>query len=252
MKIVVVSDIHANLAAIKAFPEERYDQLWCLGDIVNYGPQPQEAIRWIKTYAQAAVRGNHDHAVAFAVVPECSVAWLSLASVTRLYTQRVCSPADIDFLRELPLRKEVVLGGAKFQLTHGCPSDPLFGYLPENSDQWPREVERANADFLFVGHMHTPFIRRIDGCTIVNPGSLGQPKTGRQLACYAVWEDGRVELKEYAYPVEDTVTEIRQMGIPQRDQEALVASLRNGCTTAPHPGLRSSSVETINNVARSL
>lgn len=252
MKVVVVSDIHANLAAIEALPEEHYDQLWCLGDIVNYGPQPREAIHWVRANAHAAVRGNHDHAVAFGVTPECSVAWQSLASVTRFYTQRVCAPADIDFLRELPLRKEVVLAGTKFQLMHGCPSDPLFGYLPEDSAQWPREIERIDADFLFVGHMHIPFIRRIGNCTVVNPGSLGQPKTGRQAACYATWEDGRVELKEYTYAVEDTVAEICQMDIPQRDQQALIASLRIGCTSAPHPGVRASSVETLNNLARSL
>jgi protein phosphatase len=233
MKIVIVSDIHANFAAIRSLPEEHYDQLWCLGDIVDFGPRPHEAIRWVKNNATASIRGNHDQAVAFSVVPECSTEWLGLASVTRLFTQRICSSEDIKFLRGLPLRKATVLAGTRFQLVHGCPSDPLFGYLPENSEEWQREVKRIDADFLFAGNMHTPFVRRVGGCTIVNPGSVGQPKTGRPFACYATWEDGHVELKEYPYPVEETVAEINRMPIPKRDQEVLIASLINGYSAAP-------------------
>lgn len=256
MKIVVVSDIHSNLAAIKALPEERYDQLWCLGDIVNYGPQPHEAIRWVESHADVAIRGNHDHAVAFDVTPECSRPWLSLAAVTRHYTQRLCTPNDISYLRQLPLRREVVVEDTRFQLVHGSPSDPLFGYLPEDSEEWAREVERIHADFLFVGHMHTPFIRRIGGCTIVNPGSVGQPKTGRFLACYATWEDGDVELKEYAYPVEETIKEIRRMSIPTRDQRALISALSPDPSALSLDGLEvcddQTSTETVGTSVRSL
>ncbi|MHB1955546.1 MAG: metallophosphoesterase family protein, partial [Sulfobacillus sp.] len=63
MKIAIVSDIHGNLAALKAFPEAGYDQLWCLGDLVDYGPRPREVIQWVQKNAAVAVRGNHDHAV---------------------------------------------------------------------------------------------------------------------------------------------------------------------------------------------
>lgn len=228
MKIVIVSDIHANLAAIRALPENDYDQLWCLGDLVDYGPRPHETIRWMMNHATALVRGNHDHAVGFAVTPEASPPYRGLAAATRQYTHEVCTKKDFELLRELPLRKEIIVDGTRFHLVHASPSDPLFGYLPEDSDQWIREVQKIDTDVLFVGHTHLPFIRKIDNCIIVNPGSIGQSKTGRPLACYAVWEDGRIALKEYEYPIEETIADISQMSIPERDRQALISILLTG------------------------
>ena len=72
MKIVIVSDIHANLAALRALPERDYDQLWCIGDLVDYGPRPHEVVQWMRGHATVAVRGNHDHAAGFSVDPQCS------------------------------------------------------------------------------------------------------------------------------------------------------------------------------------
>ena len=104
MKIVMISDVHANLAALEAFPEENYDQLWCLGDLVDYGPKPHEAVQWVKNNAAVAVRGNHDHAVGFNVDPQCSRPYKYLASETMRYTQEVCTNDDLSFLRKLPLQ----------------------------------------------------------------------------------------------------------------------------------------------------
>lgn len=86
----------------------------------------------------------------------------------------------------------------------------------------------VDADVLIVGHTHTPFVRQEGKTTILNPGSLGQPKTGRPLACYAVWEDGKILLHEYEYPIEDTIAGIRRMPIPSEDQEALITVLKTG------------------------
>jgi predicted phosphodiesterase len=116
----------------------------------------------------------------------------------------------------------------RFYLVHACPTDPLFGYCPEQSDRWKDEVLRIDADVLIVGHTHTPFVRTIGQTTIVNPGSLGQPKTGRPLACYAVWEDGTISLKEYPYPQRETAEHIRLMPISTDDQDALISVLETG------------------------
>jgi protein phosphatase len=116
----------------------------------------------------------------------------------------------------------------RFYLVHACPTDPLFGYCTEKSDRWKDEVLRIDTDVLFVGHTHTPFIRNIGKTTIVNPGSLGQPKTGRPLACYAVWEDGTISLKEYPYPLKETAEQIRLMPISPDDQDALISVLETG------------------------
>jgi putative phosphoesterase len=233
MKIVIISDIHANLAALEALPEDNYDELWCLGDLVDYGPRPHEVIQWVKDRASLRVRGNHDHAIGFHVDPQCSAPYKYLASETMRYTRQVCSKDDFEFLRQLPIQREVVADRQKFYLVHAAPTDPLFGYRTENSERWEKEIEWIDADFLIVGHTHTPFIREVGGCTIVNPGSLGQPKTGRPFACYAVWENGAISLKEFKYPVEETSRQIRQMPLPNPDREELIAVLETGGSAVP-------------------
>jgi protein phosphatase len=151
-----------------------------------------------------------------------------LAADTRRFTQQTCTDEDIAYLRNIPIQQSVQVDSTSFYLVHAVPTDPLFGYCPEHSDQWEKEVTWAHTDILVVGHTHTPFIRTIGNTTIVNPGSLGQPKTGRPLACYAVWEDGELSLKEYRYPLADTIRDIRQMPIPQGTRDGLIAVLETG------------------------
>jgi Calcineurin-like phosphoesterase superfamily domain len=109
----------------------------------------------------------------------------------------------------------------------------LFGYRPQASQLWEKEVPWVNADLLLVGHTHTPFVRQVGGCTIVNPGSLSQPKTGRAFACYATWEDGEILLKEYDYPVKKTIRQIRRMPLSKQDIEELAAVLKTGGLSIP-------------------
>jgi protein phosphatase len=151
-----------------------------------------------------------------------------LAAETLRTTQEVCTQEDLSYLRSLPTQWETALDSTRFYLVHAMPTDPLYGYCPEGSERWIDEVARIDSDVLLVGHTHTPFIRTIGQTTIVNPGSLGQPKTGRPLACYAVWEDGRISLREYPYPLQDTVEQVRRMPIPAGEQEALIAVLETG------------------------
>ena len=228
MKIVIISDIHGNLAALNALPEQDYDALWCIGDLVDYGPRPHEVVGRIKENATAVVRGNHDNAAGFSVDPRCSPAYKKLAAETLRYTQDVCTADDLAFLRSLPLGREITAGAARFYLVHAMPTDPLFGYCPEESELWRDQVKAIDADVLIVGHTHTPFLR-IEGRTaILNPGSLGQPKTGRPMACYAVWEDGRILRKEYEYPIDETICGIREMPLGPSDQDALIKVLQTG------------------------
>jgi protein phosphatase len=228
MKIVIVSDIHANLAALEALPEREFDQLWCIGELVDYGPRPHEVVKWVNRTSTVTVRGNHDNAAGFSVDPMCSPSFKRLAAETLRFTQEVCTEDDFAFLRALPEHYEIETDSTRFYLVHACPTDPLFGYCPEHSDRWVEEVARIDADVLIVGHTHTPFIRSIGKTTIVNPGSLGQPKTGRPLACYAVWEDGTISLKEYPYPLRETAEQIRLMPISNNDQDALISVLETG------------------------
>lgn len=228
MKIVIISDLHGNLAALNALPERDFDELWCVGDLVDYGPNPHEVVEWVRRQAKVVVRGNHDHAAGFSVDPQCSAPFKKLAESTLRFTQAVCAQADFEFLRSLPVRRELTLGSTDFYLVHAMPSDPLFGYCPEESDLWKEEAKRINADVLIVGHTHTPFLRHEGNTTILNPGSLGQPKTGRPLACYAVWQDGKILLKEFEYPIAEAIRGIRRMPIAMDEQDALIGLLETG------------------------
>jgi len=244
MKIAIISDIHANLAALNAFPETSYDALWCVGDLVDYGPKPHEVIQEIRNRVDLSVCGNHDYAAGSSADPQCSPAFRRLAAETLRFTQQVCSWEDLEFLRTLPVCRQIKVASTHFYVVHATPTNPLFGYCAKDSDQWNWEVDGIQADVLVVGHTHTPFVRVIGDTTIVNPGSLGQPKTGRPLACYAVWEEGVVSLKEYEYPLEETIRDIRSLPIVDEDKDALIAVLRTGEIPSPRaPASKHSAVK---------
>ncbi len=182
MKIVVISDIHANLDALMALPEVG-DELWVLGDLVDYGPNPREVVTLLRSRAEIVMRGNHDQAVAFEDDPRCTPRYRKMALETRDFTIRAMNRNLTRYLQQLPLHKSVARDGKKLYLCHAIPSDPLYGYCPENSDRWVQEVQKIDADFLLVGHTHTPFIRIAGAATVINPGSLGQPRpASRTLA----------------------------------------------------------------------
>ncbi len=234
MKIAIISDVHANLAALNAFPEAFCDALWCVGDLVDYGPRPHEVIQKIRNRIDLTVCGNHDYAAGSATDPQCSPPFRRLAAETLRYTQQICTAEDLEFLRTLPVCQRVTVAATRFYVVHAIPTNPLFGYCAMDSDRWEWEVNGIESDVLVVGHTHTPFVRAVGNTVIVNPGSLGQPKTGRPFACYAVWEDGTVSLKEYEYPVDETIRDIRKMPISDDDQDALIAVLRTGSIPPPH------------------
>ena len=227
MRILIISDIHGNFDALSSL-QEAYDELWVLGDLVNYGPEPGPVIDYVRGKAWLIVQGNHDHSIGFNEDPRCSARFREMAEATRRYTDSVLSFSQKHFLRNLPLNAETRRSGTRFYLCHAIPSYPLFGYCEADSRRWLREVENIDADVVLVGHTHVPAIRSLGSCTIVNPGSLGQPKTANSEACYAVWEDGSVELKSFPYNVQKTTSKIRAMPLPVRLREELCTVLETG------------------------
>jgi len=226
MKIVVISDIHANLEALKALPEWG-DELWVLGDLVDYGPNPREVVSLLRSRAGIVIRGNHDQAVGFDDDPRCNLRYRRMALETRDLAIQSMNGDLTRYLQQLPLRRTVERDGKKFYLCHAAPSDPLYSYCSENSERWAHEVQEIEADYLLVGHTHIPFIRKQGSTTIVNPGSLGQPKTGKSDACYAIWCDDHFELKQFAYPFNETLRKVEQLPVSQevkRDLEAVLVS----------------------------
>jgi protein phosphatase len=227
MKIVVISDLHSNFDALSALPESG-DELWVLGDLVNYGPMPAEVVGFVRSHSKIVIRGNHDHAVGFDVDPRCTPRYADMADTTMEFSKANLDSDATAFLRQLPLTRVIERDDLRFFLCHAIPSNPLYGYCPEDSDLWPAELKQVEADFLLVGHTHTPFIRKFGSKTIVNPGSIGQPKTGKPDACYAVWEDGKFQLKQFAYPVERAVQRIEHLPIPADIRRDLAKVLHTG------------------------
>jgi putative phosphoesterase len=227
MKIVMISDIHGNYDALSAF-QETYDELWVLGDLVNYGPEPKGVVDYVKDKASLVVRGNHDHAIGFNEDPRCSAPFKAMAEAMRRFTDSVLTFGQKHFLRQLPLHIETERAGARFYLCHAIPSDPLFGYCEAGSDQWVAEAEAIDAGYIFVGHTHVPAVRSIGSRVVVNPGSLGQPKGGGAESRYALWQDGTVELKSYRYPVESAVEKIDKLPLPGSIRKELTEVLRTG------------------------
>jgi putative phosphoesterase len=227
MKIVIISDVHGNYDALQALPET-YAELWVLGDLVNFGPEPAEVVDFIRKNASIVIRGNHDQSVGFGEDPRCIARYQKMADTTRRYTETVLNDEQKQFLRDLPIHRELRRQNTRFYLCHAKPSDPLYGYSAPDSSDWVVEVQTLQTDVLLVGHTHLPLMRRIGEHLIVNPGSLGQTMTSKSEACYAVWEDGSFQLKTYSYPVEKTVAKLRARSFPADVEEDLVHILRNG------------------------
>ena len=228
MRILVVADIHANWAALRAI-DEPHDVCLMLGDLVDYGPDPLPCVRWSMEHATYAIRGNHDHGVAQNVPVDGENGYRYLTRVSRPYQWAALGPEERRYLLRLPLTKRVTLDGKRFLLVHATPRDPLDEYLMKDPDIWARRVESADADIVCVGHSHMQFNLMVNDRTVVlNPGSVGQPRDGDPRAAYAIIEDGRIELKRVEYPVEETIAQIEAGPLPQRAKWLLTEGLRNG------------------------
>ncbi len=231
MRIGIISDIHGNIEALSALPGQ-FDELWVLGDLVNYGPNPAEVVDYVKANATVVIRGNHDHAVGLGGDPRCSAPFRAMAEAMQKYTMAVLSDKHKRFLRELPLKIDRNLEGVKVSLCHAVPSDPLFAYCPPESDRWADEIRAVTGDVLLVGHTHLPFQRELGGKRVVNPGSLGQPKIGRPAACYAVWDTSLsahpISLRTFEYPVGETIRKIEALPLPAEIKSSVALVLRHG------------------------
>jgi protein phosphatase len=141
---------------------------------------------------------------------------------------KTLSDEDKRFLRDLPLTASIERDRQRLFLCHATPLDPLFAYCPPDSPDWSREAEAIDADLILVGHTHLPFVKHVGHRTIVNPGSLGQPKHGGPHGSYAVWQDGNVTLHTMPYPVERTIAKLERLPLAPDVVHDLVHLLRTG------------------------
>ena len=227
MRILVVSDIHANWPALAAI-DEPYDVCFCLGDLVDYGVDPVPCVRWAMEHATYAVRGNHDHGVAQGIDVRGEGGYRYLTHASRPLMWGALGPEERKYLLQLPLTCRVTLGGKRFLLVHGTPRDPLDEYLMKDPETWARRVKDAGADVVCVGHSHLQFNLVVEGVVVLNPGSVGQPRDGDPRAAYAIIDGTKIELKRVAYPVEEAVARVEASALPARAKGLYAAALRLG------------------------
>ena len=230
-KILLISDIHANLAALEAVIRhaERnggFDEVWSLGDAVGYGPQPNECIARVRSLGAVSVSGNHEHAA----LRRISLGDFNpYARSAAQWTARTLSQESAEYIGALPLRAKA----HGFTIVHGSPRDPVWEYLSDiNSAE-------ANLSYLETpscahGHTHVPAVlftgfggrtvrpisdEQVDlsggGC-FVNPGSVGQPRDGDPRAAYAVLdtECQAVTFHRVDYPIAETQRLMQDAQLP--------------------------------------
>ena len=234
MRYAIIADIHANLTAFEAVLEDMerrggVDEIWCLGDIVGYGPDPHECIERLRQYNHVCVAGNHD----WGAIGKISTADFNPdAALACQWTAGQLNKKDVKYLEKLPL----AIDKDTFKLVHGSPREPIWEYVISAS------IARENFNFFqspycLVGHSHVPLVfREEDGsCTssrlvdniglavgesrlILNPGGVGQPRDGDPRASYAIYDSETRIVKLHRIPYDVVATQDRMMekGLPVR------------------------------------
>lgn len=249
MRALILSDIHGNLAALERVLEQtrgEYDEIWCLGDIVGYGPRPNECVALIMERARLCVPGNHD----LAVLDKLDT-WQfnEMAREAILWSRAQLLPTHSNYLMQLD-PQPVIKPELDLMATHGSPRDPVSEYMSglcTAHENWGLFAEK----YCLVGHTHIPDIFRLrlraaapdaegeqvalveqlraepgrslhlqpqlDHRVILNPGSVGQPRDKNNRAAYAIldtrrmtWNYGRAD-----YPIELTQSQMREARLPK-------------------------------------
>ena len=129
MKILLISDIHSNWAALQAVvAQESFDVCLCAGDVVDYGTDPKPCVDWVREHAAVCIRGNHDHAVAQKIRPKGGPGLHCLAAAARPLHWQMLSDDDLDWLGQLPITQYVEYDDKRFFLVHATPRDPRASY----------------------------------------------------------------------------------------------------------------------------
>ena len=233
MHILIISDIHANLTALDAVLADAgsVDAVWCLGDLVGYGPDPNECVERIRELPDLqCILGNHDAAAVGIIEID---AFNPDARKTILWTQERLTPANKDYLNNLPERVSLEF----ITLVHGSPFRPIWEYLLDTRSA-TLSFEFFDTPYCFAGHTHLPVLyylpdtlliaqlivpEHISQMTlapraIINPGSVGQPRDRDPRAAYAMldltnytWEWHRVE-----YDIDSVQERMRAENLPER------------------------------------
>jgi diadenosine tetraphosphatase ApaH/serine/threonine PP2A family protein phosphatase len=236
MRLAVLSDIHANLAALDAVRDDLpdVDEIWACGDIVGYGPQPNQVIRRLQEMGARSVMGNHDGAALGTV----DVGWFNPDAARAIaWTTEVADDNTRSYLASLPeVRRE-----GELTAVHGSPRDPTWEYIT-GAQAAAENLDAFETRLCLHGHTHVPVIFRADegrmeivpatpdesisiqgGRLLLNPGSVGQPRDGNPASSYLLLdtEAGVAEFRRVRYDIAATQALMREAGLPPRLVERL-------------------------------
>ncbi|MBI5207871.1 MAG: YfcE family phosphodiesterase [Candidatus Firestonebacteria bacterium] len=231
MRILIISDIHSNLEALKAIlNDEKYDRILFLGDIVDYGPDSGACIEIVEKQFDFMITGNHDRALSLGIDCGCSQKFQTLSIASRKHNSRLLNTMQIEFLSKLPLNLKIKIFGCNFFMAHASPQGDIYKYIkPDISPESLEEETRGiNADFILIGHSHLPMIKKIGAKTVINPGSAGQPRDGNPDASYCIWEDGEITIKRKKYNIDAVCTKLQKTDMDKKVINALIGVLKTG------------------------
>ncbi len=234
MRVLVISDVHANLTALEAVLADAgaVDETWCLGDVVGYGPDPNEVVERLRSLPNLSViLGNHD----VAMLGQMDYAVFNTeARKSLLWQKKSVSAENLAYLESLP---QETLVRENVTMAHGSPRDPVWEYIL-NTLVARLNFEAFETPYCFVGHSHIQClfhlnvekdrvaldvprpgeVLQLTPRAILNPGSVGQPRDRDPRSAYAIydpqaqtWEPRRVE-----YDVEAVQERIRAAGLPEK------------------------------------
>ena len=223
-QVAVISDVHANLEALEAVLRQTKGMtIYCLGDLVDYGANPNEVVERVTKEAAVVILGNHDHAV---ITGDASL-FNAKAAISSNWTRQHLTRESIDFLKGLPKERRLELDGISSYFTHGSPDDQLWEYVYPSTHHllFGHYLKKLGVRCIGVGHTHVPFVWEEEGGVVFNPGSVGQPRDGDWRASFAVLSaEGRdvsVEIRRVEYDVEGAAAMIRAAGLPEVFAERL-------------------------------
>jgi putative phosphoesterase len=236
-RVAVITDMHANLPALEATLAEierlEVDALFCGGDLVGYGPHPNEVCAAIEARAIPTIYGNYDYAIG-RDLEDCGCAYIDrhdreVGKLSVDWTLAHTNERSKDFMRELPFDLRFELAGKRVRLVHGSPrkvNEYLFEEKPART--FERIAALADCDVLVFGDTHKPWIHEYGGVLFVNCGSVGKPKDGDARAAFAVLEQDddavSASIHRVAYDTLAVAREMRVAGLPHELADKLVAA----------------------------
>jgi len=233
--IALISDIHGNLPALEAVLKDidargKVDKIYCLGDVIGYGPQPVQCLDLVASRCKLILMGNHEHAVLYGAFGFHAAAKRAVDWTRETLQGSPQKKVLWELLENLPLKHQI----GDVLLVHGSPRDPVMEYVLE-SDLWegadPQKMEEIFKGFkrlCFVGHTHRPGVFTEDRCFLpaaeigegfdisdgrylVNIGSVGQPRDHDKRACYALFSGDAVYWRRIEYDIDRTAAHFKDI-----------------------------------------